>query len=145
MNTSYQYINRDPSVNPMNVFLYKTPDLNTQGLFTAWSLSSHTPLVSLIETTSGHGLIIRRFQVRILVGPQLFSITFQHKGAKMHRIIIITLILLLPLFGQDPTTYSGSLSFNYKLTHQQLLELLQFQLGALQQHLYPQLWFREVP
>ena len=53
----------------MNVFLYKTPDLNTQGLFTAWSLSSHTPLVSLIETTSGHGLIIRRFGVQVPVGP----------------------------------------------------------------------------
>jgi len=55
----------------MNVFLYKTPDLNTQGLFTAWSLSSHTPLVSLIETTSGHGLIIRRFGVQVPVGPQM--------------------------------------------------------------------------
>ena len=54
----------------MNVFLYKTPDLNTQGLFTAWSLSSHTPLVSLIETTSGHGLIIRRFGIQVPVDPQ---------------------------------------------------------------------------
>ena len=61
----------------MNVFLYKTPDLNTQGLFTAWSLSSHTPLVSLIETTSGHGLIIRRFGVRVPVGPQSKPLVIQ--------------------------------------------------------------------
>jgi len=61
----------------MNVFLYKTPDLNTQGLFTAWSLSSHTPLVSLIETTSGHGLIIRRFGVQVPVGPPSKPLVYQ--------------------------------------------------------------------
>ena len=35
----------------------QAPEPKTQGLFTVWSLSRHTPLVSPIKTTSGHGLI----------------------------------------------------------------------------------------